>query len=92
MCYDSKKAVQFCFNGSLQLKVDNPEIGEAKEEIEHSWDHQNPDVEIKFNPEYILDFLNAVDTDSVSFAVRDGEFKGLLQQGDYRYIVMPMRV
>lgn len=90
------KAVKFDFTQeNLKLSSTNPEVGEAEEIVDH--DYKGEEASIKFNPEYIIDFLEVVGTEEVEFLVRDGDFKGLLKPSgesgyEYSYIVMPMRM
>ena len=53
------------------------------------------EVEIGFNAQYLLDFLSVVGMDDVVLELKDAESQGLLRpasgDGDYRYVVMPMR-
>jgi DNA polymerase III sliding clamp (beta) subunit (PCNA family) len=53
-------------------------------------------VQIGFNPQYLLEFLNVCNSDSVLVELRDSDTQGLFspvgaEQLDYRYVVMPMK-
>ena len=93
---ERSKAVKFEFTKeSLNLSATNPEVGEAEEIVPH--EYEGEEASIKFNPEYVIDFLGAVGTEEVEFYVRDGDFKGLLKPAgetgyEYLYVVMPMRI
>ena len=93
---DRAKAVKFDFTkDGLKLSATNPEIGEAEEIVDHRYEGE--ETSVKFNPEYVTDFLGVVGTEEIEFWVRDGDFKGLMKpSGDtgyeYQYIVMPMRI
>jgi len=82
-------------DGQLQLSASSPDLGEARESV--PIDYSGDSVEIGFNAQYLLDFLNAAGTDDVGLELRDGESQGLLRPigdsdgDDYRYVVMPMR-
>jgi DNA polymerase-3 subunit beta len=80
--------------GILELTASSAEAGEAREVV--AVEYEGASLEIGFNPLYLLDFLGACGTDSVSISVRDAETQGMLRPGgsadfDYRYIVMPMK-
>jgi DNA polymerase-3 subunit beta len=82
-------------DGKLDLSASSPDLGEAKESL--TAEYKGAGVEIGFNAQYVLDFLAAAGTDSVSLELKDHESQGLFRpQGesatDYRYIVMPMRL
>ena len=52
---------------------------------------------ISFNAQYVLDFLNVVDTDVVSLSLKDEVSQAVMKpvgaQGyDYTYVIMPMRI
>jgi DNA polymerase-3 subunit beta len=54
-------------------------------------------LDIGFNAQYLLDFLGACGSDSVSISIKDSETQGLLrpvggEDLEYRYVAMPMNV
>ncbi len=80
--------------GLLELTASSAEAGEARETI--PVEYEGIGLEIGFNPQYLLDFVGACGSESVTLALRDGDTQGLLQPApaselDYRYIVMPMK-
>jgi len=87
-------------NGSLEISASNPEMGEAREAI--SAEYAGQEVEIGFNAKYLLDFLGAVESENVTLELKDEATQGLLkpvhpkeageQKGEYKYVLMPMRV
>jgi DNA polymerase III subunit beta len=82
-------------NGRIELSASSPELGEARESL--GVDYHGESVEIGFNAQYLLDFLGAVGTESVTLSLKDSESQGLLRpqpdgEVDYRYVVMPMRL
>jgi DNA polymerase-3 subunit beta len=81
--------------GRLEMVASAPELGEARESL--SVDYAGEKVEIGFNAQYLLDFLQVTSTADVSLELRDGESQGMLRPhgesgADYRYVVMPMRL
>jgi len=81
-------------SGTLELTASSAEAGEAKEVVPVEYD--GPSIEIGFNPDYLLDFLNACGSEKVEISVRDSETQGMLRPAgessfDYRYVVMPMK-
>ncbi len=79
----------------LILYSSNPEIGEARDEIEVI--HEGADIEIGFNSQYLLDFLATVETEKVRFELKDENSAALLTpEGEerfrYLYVLMPMKI
>ncbi len=80
-------------DGGIVLQAHNPEQEEAEEELEI--EYSGDDIEIGFNVNYLLDALGAIETDTVSLALVDGNSSCLLREpdnDDCKYVVMPMRL
>lgn len=81
-------------SGLLQAQAHNPEMEEAEEEVEVTY--QGDALEIGFNVNYLLDALAVVNGDSVKMIFADANSSCLIVsgQGDdgCRYVVMPMRL
>jgi DNA polymerase-3 subunit beta len=82
-------------NGKLSITSQSADVGEAREVI--PLDYAGENLSIGFNAQYMLDFLGVVGTDEVSFEFKDEQSPALLRpagdgQGDYKYVVMPMRL
>ena len=78
---------------SLRIQANNPEQEEAEEELEVTYSGE--DIEIGFNVNYLLDALGAVDDDSVTLSVLDGNSSCLIRQpgmDECKFVVMPMRL
>ncbi len=94
---ERSQAVRFGIeSGSVDISSQSPELGEARESVEATYDGEP--LQIGFNGQYLLDFLNAADSQKVRFELKDDSSQGLLRpvedgEGrDYRYVVMPMRL
>jgi DNA polymerase-3 subunit beta len=79
----------------LKLFSSNPELGEAKDEIDV--DYRGQDLEIGFNAQYLLDFLMTAAADKVRFELKDENSAALLRpeaaEGmTYLYVLMPMKI
>ncbi len=77
----------------MVLQAHNPEQEEAEEELEAQYEGE--EIEIGFNVNYLLDALNAIETDEVNLALVDGNSSCLLREpgkDDCKYVVMPMRL
>ena len=80
-------------NNGMVLQAHNPEQEEAEEELEVQYEGE--EIEIGFNVNYLLDALNAIETDEVNLALVDGNSSCLLREpgkDDCKYVVMPMRL
>ena len=80
-------------NNSLELSANNPDMGEAKEEL--SVEYAGADMEIGFNAKYLIDVLGILPEGSgVEIGFGDELSPGVLSGDDsgYRYVVMPMRI
>lgn len=80
--------------GKLELSASSPELGEARESL--AVDYQGEGAEIGFNAQYLVEFLQAVGSEQVQLELKDAESQGMLRplgetEGEYRYVVMPMR-
>ncbi|HET6373383.1 MAG TPA: DNA polymerase III subunit beta [Candidatus Polarisedimenticolia bacterium] len=87
--------------GKLEISAKNPEMGEARETL--NIEYGGGDVEVGFNAKYFLDFLSAVDKETVILELKDEASQALLRPkdgagktkepaGEYKYVVMPMRI
>jgi len=80
-------------NGLLQVFTSNPDLGEAREDIEI--EYKGKEIDVGFNARYLLDALSAIDTDTVSVSLEDGLSPVVFRPaGEHRYtcVVMPMRI
>jgi len=78
---------------SLQAVAHNPEMEEAEEVV--SVDYKGDNLEIGFNVSYIIDALNAIESEEVELCFGDANSSCLMlpKNGDnYKYVIMPMRL
>src|SRR3954464_6562105 len=79
--------------GAMKISSTNADQEEAVEEIEI--DYGGDSVDIGFNVTYLLDVLNNLKCDSVNIALGDSNASGVISipdNGDFKYVVMPMRI
>lgn len=87
--------VQFT-NGEVRVFSSSVEMGESEESV--TSEYEGPDIEIGFNAQYLLDFLRVIPQDHVAFELKDQKSAGEMRPagenvtGQYRYVVMPMRI
>ncbi|HNR30645.1 MAG TPA: DNA polymerase III subunit beta [Candidatus Hydrogenedentes bacterium] len=97
MTNEKFNSVRFKLGGSmLTLKVVTPEVGEYEEDMEIQYDGEN--VEIAFNPDFILDILRHVNSEKVCLVLRDAMSPGVLKPyteapvDNYINVIMPIRI
>jgi DNA polymerase III subunit beta len=91
--HKSKAVTLSLSNGRMEIASNNPEFGDAKEEIEVGYDGK--DMKIGFNAKYITDVLNAIHDEEVDFEINDQLSPGLMRPHNdksYTCVVMPMRI
>jgi len=80
-------------NNTMVIQAHNPEHEEAEEEIEILYTGDR--LEVGFNVVYLLDVLNALESDSVEIIIQDANSSALIVSSESqasRYVVMPMRL
>lgn len=80
-------------NDNLTLYSSNPDIGDAKEEIDVVY--VGSEISIGFNAKYIIDILQNIDKENIIFYLKDNISPGLIQPENdegYLAVVMPMRL
>src|SRR5204863_3219822 len=93
---ERSRAVKFQLDkGKVEVTSSSPEFGEAKETL--AVDYNDGSMQICFNAQYVMDFLGAVDTDTVALELKDEVSQAVMKpvgtEGyDYTYVIMPMRV
>lgn len=93
---ERSRAVKFTMDkGKVEIASSSPEFGEAKEVL--LVDYAQAPVTICFNAQYVIDFLNVVETDSVGLEFKDEMSQAVMKPigaagYEYTYVIMPMRV
>ena len=93
---ERSRAVKFEIDkGKVEVTSSSSEFGEAREQL--AVEYQGTALAISFNAQYVLDFLNVVETDVVSLSLKDEVSQAVMKpigaQGyDYTYVIMPMRI
>lgn len=93
---ERSRAVKFQMDSNqVEISSSSPELGEAKELL--PVDYAGGSVQISFNAQYVLDFLNVAETDSVTLEFKDEMSQAVMKPVgangcDYTYVIMPMRV
>lgn len=93
---ERSRAVKVEFDkGKAEVTSSSSEFGEASEQI--PVDYSGSALAISFNVQYVLDFLNVVETDVVLLTLKDEVSQAVMKpvgaaDYDYTYVIMPMRI
>jgi DNA polymerase-3 subunit beta len=93
---ERSRAVKFEIDkGKVEVTSSSSEFGEAREQL--PVDYSGTAMAISFNAQYVLDFLNVVETDIVSLSLKDEVSQAVMKPVgadayDYTYVIMPMRI
>ncbi|MGH1538218.1 MAG: DNA polymerase III subunit beta [Gammaproteobacteria bacterium] len=80
-------------NNVMVIQAHNPEHEEAEDEIEIEYSGDR--LEVGFNVVYLLDVLNALESEQVEVIIQDANSSALIVSPESqasRYVVMPMRL
>lgn len=93
---ERSRAVKFEIDkNKVEVTSSSSEFGEAREQL--PVEYSGGAMTISFNAQYVLDFLNVVETDVVSLSLKDEVSQAVMQPVgaeayDYTYVIMPMRI
>ncbi|MGB4703984.1 MAG: DNA polymerase III subunit beta [Candidatus Saccharicenans sp.] len=93
---EKSRGIKFDLSGDeLRLFSSNPEFGEARDKL--TVEYRGKDMEIGFNSQYLLDFMETVGCDRVIFEIKDENSAVLIKpesepRGVYFYVLMPMKI
>jgi DNA polymerase-3 subunit beta len=89
---EESKGVRLHFSKKgLVLTSRSPEAGEAT--INFACKYEGADVEIGFNPQFLVDALRVVDSDEVTLELTAANRPGLLKAGpNFLYVIMPVNL
>ncbi len=76
----------------MTISKNTPYLGEAREEIDVDYSGGD-DLEIGFNPRYLIDVLKSLGDESITLEVNDANKPGVIRKGEeYTYVVLPMQL
>jgi DNA polymerase-3 subunit beta len=88
---DSKGIRLAISNKSIIFSSRAPETGDA--EVEMAIEYSGTPLEIGFNPQYVIDVLRVIKSDSFDLELGDGDRPGMIKSGNnFLYIVMPVNL
>ena len=92
MSMDEAHSTKLIFsNGKLTVTSAASDIGEAKDEVPIKY--AGDEIEILFDPTYVMDCLKAIDDDEISINLADGHAPAVIKCSiPFIYVLMPLRV
>jgi DNA polymerase-3 subunit beta len=82
-------------SGVLRITSDNPDLGEAKEELEADF-QGGKDLLVGFNAKYLIEVVQQIDDEEVQIELGGDLDPGVLRpanpKNDYLGVIMPMRI
>jgi len=90
MTTEEMRAVRLHFSsGGLKISSRSAQAGEAEVEMEIAYGGE--EVEIAFNPDFLLDFLKVARTEKIWMEIKDKDKPALFKtDANYLYLVMPV--
>ena len=79
--------------GSMEISASNPELGEAREEID--LDYAGEPLTVRFNARYLIDVLTVLEDEFIEMDLRDELSPAIMRPAastDFRSVIMPMRL
>lgn len=79
--------------GSMEISSSNPEVGEAREELEVTYGDEG--VTIRFNAKYLIDVLTVLTEQEIELTIKDDLSPAMLKPLDsteFLSVIMPMRL
>lgn len=90
---EDSRGVRLAFHGKdkrLELSSRAPEMGEAEVNVELA-SYKGSDIEIGFNPSFLVDALRVIEDPQVIMELKAGNKPGLIKSGtEFTYVVMPV--
>ncbi len=91
MLKDKTVAVSLAFNSNeLIITSGKSVVGEARDIVPIKYD--GPNIEISFNPSYLIDPLKSIDEDIITICMSDGTAPAVIKCSiPFLYVIMPLR-
>ena len=88
---DKANSVKLTFaNDTLAITANTPDVGSGRESI--AIKYKGPEIEVAFNPTFLMDPLKVLEGDEVFFELTDSLSPGVLKSNTpFLYVLMPMR-
>jgi DNA polymerase III subunit beta len=94
LVHEKSRAIKFSLqHNSLTLSSSNPDMGEAREEMDVQYNGEP--IDIGFNSKYLLECLPIIKTEYLEINFKDRLSPGILRgvgKPNHTYLIMPMRI
>jgi DNA polymerase-3 subunit beta len=94
LAHEKSRGVKLALQpGLLVITSSNPDMGEAREEIDV--EYAGEALDIGFNSKYLLECMNVLSSEKVEFHLKDRLSPGILKgsnETNHTYVIMPMRI
>ncbi|MFA4991354.1 MAG: DNA polymerase III subunit beta [Candidatus Omnitrophota bacterium] len=88
---DSQSVKFEILKNKIVISKSNPNIGEAREEIDAAY--KGPEIAVGFNPNYIIEALKVVPKDEIGVEIVGADKPAVIRIEDwYLYLVLPMQL
>jgi len=87
---DSQSVKIEILKDKLIISKSNPNIGEAKEDMETSY--KGPEITVGFNPGYLMDVLKVIPIDELAIEISGPDKPAVLRRQDYIYLLLPVKM
>ena len=78
-------------NNLLEIMASSPDFGDSHEKLAVTY--EGPDLQVAFNPQFVMDPLRALTRDEVAFEVKDEVSPGVFKTSDsFLCVIMPVRL
>ena len=80
-------------SGGIRISSSNPELGDAMEELDVSYDGEP--ISVRFNARYLLDVLAVAETDQINMKFKDELSPSIIvpeNSDSFLAVIMPMRL
>ena len=92
VCSEKSNSVKLKFGpNTLDITAQSPDFGEAHETLQVNY--SGPAAQIAFNPNFLLDPMEALAADEIAFEFKDEASAGVVKSGDnFLCVLMPIRL
>lgn len=92
VCSDKSNSVKLkVSNNLLEISASSPDFGESHESMAIAY--SGPDLQVAFNPQFIVDPLSALTKDEIYFELKDEVSPGVIKTlENFVCVVMPVRI
>lgn len=88
---DSKSVKMHFGKGQIKVSAVTADVGDAEDSIAIKYDGE--EVDVMFNPAYIMDALKAITDDEVVYEMNDGHSPAVIKDSNgFLYVLMPLRI